>query len=386
MVSNVSTFIALFKNQTIVRIELFNFGEPFRLSMLAKFHSLRIKTIQSVTSTSACLTFEVPENLTNDYTFKAGQYLTLRVEIDGVEVRRSYSLCSAPLDKTLSIGIKRVEGGLFSNHALDSFKEGDMVDVMTPSGGFVFSPDLDQKRHVVLYAAGSGITPILSIAQTVLQEEPLSEVSLFYGNKGFSSVMFAETLEALKNKFISRFRLYHVFTKESQGIPLQKGRMDLPKLNALHDAFLKHDQINEVYVCGPEPMIHAVREMYTTKGLDKKHIHFELFASSSAKQVEKKEIIEAYDCTVDLIIDNDLISFNMNSSDTSILDAAQQAGADVPYACKGGVCCTCKAKITEGSAKMLVNYALEADEIAQGYVLTCQAIPTSERIIITFDE
>lgn len=355
--------------------------------MTPKFYALRIESIQPLTEDSSIITFEVPKDLEKAYAYTAGQYLTIRSNIDGVEVRRSYSLCSSPSEKRWSIGIKRVVEGVFSNYALNTLSKGDLIDVMTPAGGFTYHPKTENVNTIVLIAAGSGITPILSIAKTILDNEPLSKVCMFFGNKGFVQVMFSEELESLKNKYVSRFRLYHVFSQESQGIPLLKGRMNHEKLNALYDGFLTHDNIEQVYVCGPEAMIHDVAAVFEQRGLQKNQIHFELFTSGIANKAEKNiDIIEDVDCEVELIIDDDTMTFSMNSKNQSILDAAQIAGADVPFACKGGVCCTCKAKILEGSAKMRVNYSLEPDEVENGYILTCQAIPTSKKILISFDE
>jgi ring-1,2-phenylacetyl-CoA epoxidase subunit PaaE len=264
---------------------------------------------------------------------------------------------------------------------------GDEIEAMTPAGTFLYESNPTQKKTIVLYAAGSGITPVLSIAKTVLRDEPNSEVCLFFGNKGFSSVMFSEALESLKNKYISRFRLYHIFSQESQGIPVQKGRMDSEKLEALHKYFLRNDKVDDVYVCGPEAMIHAVRNFYLSKGLKAEQIHFELFhANVKASENKTVKIEPQSSCEIDLIIDDDRISFTMTPEDDSILSAAQRAGADVPYACLGGVCCTCKARILSGEAEMKVNYSLEKDEITAGYILTCQAVPTSEKIVVSFDD
>lgn len=355
--------------------------------MSLKFHTLRISSVQPLTADSSKITFQVPESLKEDYRYLSGQYITLKVNIDGVEVRRSYSLCSSPFEDEWSVGIKRVPNGVFSNYALDHLAAGDEIEAMTPAGTFLYESHPKQKKTIVLYAAGSGITPVLSIAKTVLRDEPNSDVCLFFGNKGFSSVMFSEALESLKNKYMSRFRLYHIFSQESQGIPVQKGRMDAEKLEALHTHFLSNDKVDDVYVCGPEAMIHAVRNFYLAKGLKAEQVHFELFhANAKASENTTVKIEPQSSCEIDLIIDDDRISFTMTPEDDSILSAAQRAGADVPYACLGGVCCTCKAKIISGEAEMKVNYSLEKDEITAGYILTCQAIPTSEKIAVSFDD
>lgn len=355
--------------------------------MSLKFHSVLVQSVKPLTEDSAEFTLALPKDLHDVFGYEAGQYLTIKQEIEGQEIRRSYSLCSAPYEKTWKIGIKRVNAGIFSNYALDHLRAGDRLEVMPPMGNFRITPEKSRKSHTVLFAAGSGITPVLSIAKTLLMEEPLSTVTLFYGNKGFSSIMFLEDLEALKNQYITRFRLVHVLSRESQGIPLQKGRIDAEKLDRLFKAFLAQEPINDVYVCGPEAMILSVKNFFEARGLERNQIHFELFHSGLAdgKNLEEK-IIEGVTCEVHLVLDEDAITFEMTREDENLLAAAQRAGADVPFACKGGVCCTCKAKILEGTAEMRVNYALEPEEINQGYVLTCQAIPTSSKITVSFDE
>ena len=355
--------------------------------MSLKFHSITLSAIRSLTDDSAEFSFNIPSDLQGLFSYKAGQYLTFKAHINGEEVRRSYSLCSAPHEGQWQVGIKRVTSGLFSNYAMDHLHAGASLDVMPPAGNFKYETNPSANKHIVLFAAGSGITPILSIAKTILHDEPHSSVTLFFGNKGFSKVMFAEELEQLKNNYLTRFRLFHIFSQESQGIPIQKGRIDQERLAHLHRAFLAHDTIDGVYVCGPEEMILNVKSFFEEKGIASGQIHFELFHSGKAKSSGPMEDIRKVStCEVELIIDDDSISFQMEASDKNLLDAAQRAGADVPFACKGGVCCTCKAKILEGEAEMLVNYALEPEEVEMGYVLTCQAIPTSNKITISFDE
>jgi ring-1,2-phenylacetyl-CoA epoxidase subunit PaaE len=355
--------------------------------MALTFHPINLVSKRFLTDDAAEFTFEIPAESFSLFTFSAGQYLTFRTQWNGEEIRRSYSLCSAPHENRWCVGIKRVEDGIFSNFALDHLDVGSTLEAMPPMGSFTYNTNPQASKHVVLYAAGSGITPILSIIKTILFEEPLSTVSLFYGNKGFSHVMFAEELEQLKNTFLTRFRVFHIFSRESQGIPIQKGRIDKEGIEALDRAFVSGLSIDDLFVCGPESMILAVKNFYLEKGLAKEKIHFELFhANASLRDKATAKATIQGDCEVALIMDDDVISFTMNSSDENLLEAAQKAGADVPYACKGGVCCTCKAKIIEGSASMVVNYALEPDEVESGYVLTCQAMPTTKKITVSFDE
>lgn len=356
--------------------------------MTPKFHTLQVASFIKETEDTVSIRFALPEHLVSEYTYLSGQYLTLRTTIEGEDLRRSYSLCSAPHEQVIRVAIKQVENGKFSSYANQHLHEGDFMEVMTPAGNFVHRPDSTQQKSYVLFAAGSGITPVISIAKSILHAEPLSDVTLFYGNKHFQSIIFREELEALKNQHINRLRVIHVFSRESLGNAIQKGRIDRDKVNQLHTAFLTNQDIDAVYVCGPEEMIHAVKDVMEEKGVSKDRIHFELFTSGKAKNQPVKETQEgpSIASNVSIILDGDQLDIALDSSGDSILDAAQKAGADLPFACKGGVCCTCKAKILEGTARMDVNYALEKDEVDAGYILTCQAHPTSEKLIVSFDD
>jgi ring-1,2-phenylacetyl-CoA epoxidase subunit PaaE len=357
--------------------------------MTPKFHSLQIADIRKETEDTVSIAFEIPEALKNDYTFLAGQYLTLRSTINGEDVRRSYSLCSAPHEGEWRVAVKQVENGVFSTYANNSLKKGDTLDVMTPTGNFCLHPDAAETRSYALFAAGSGITPILSIAKTALKEEPKSDVTLFYGNKNFNSIIFREELEALKNTYMARLRVIHVLSRESLGNDIQKGRINKEKANDLFRAFLKEIPVDAVYICGPEEMILGVKDSMVANGINEKKVHFELFTTPGVKKTEEKTHSsneQEISSNVSIILDGDTLDISLSSTGETILDAAQKAGADLPFACKGGVCCTCKAKILEGSAKMDVNYALEKDEVEAGYILTCQAHPTSEKLVVSFDE
>jgi ring-1,2-phenylacetyl-CoA epoxidase subunit PaaE len=356
--------------------------------MTPKFHALTVADVRQETDDTVSIAFTIPEELRVDYQYKAGQYLTLRATINGEDLRRSYSICTSPNEKEWRVAIKSIEDGIFSAWANRSLKTGDEMQVMTPMGHFAFDPNPNKKNSYVLVAAGSGITPILAIAKTILTEEPLSDVTLIYGNKGFASIIFREALEAIKNEYMHRFNLIHVLSRESVGNPLQKGRIDADKIAKLNKAFFSHQTIDGVFVCGPEQMIHAVKDQMMAFGVDEKLIHFELFATSIPKKEPKQTTSNepTVDSNVTVILDGDQIDLALNSDGMSILDAAQQAGADLPFACKGGVCCTCKARILEGTATMDVNYALEKDEVEAGYILTCQAHPTSEKLVVSFDD
>jgi ring-1,2-phenylacetyl-CoA epoxidase subunit PaaE len=356
--------------------------------MTPKFHTLKISEVRKETADTVSISFEVPEDLKQDYNFTPGQYLTLKTMIKGEDVRRSYSLCSAPHENEWRVAVKQVDGGLFSTLANSELKAGDMMEIMTPMGKFTTEINPSNKKNYVLFAAGSGITPVLSLTKSILKDEPNSTVNLFYGNKSFKTIIFREEIEALKNVYLDRLRIVHILSRESLGNKIQKGRIDKEKCTDLHKAFLSHETINDVFICGPEDMIFAVKEALEEQGVDSKHIHFELFTTDAVKHKtapipENEEEVTA---NVKIIIDGDELDIALNSTGINILDAAQSAGGDLPYACKGGVCCTCKAKIIQGTVRMDVNYALEPDEVEAGYILTCQSHPTSENLIVSFDE
>ena len=355
--------------------------------MTPKFHTLTVKEVRRETEDTVSVAFEIPNELLQDYAYNSGQYLTLRSTINGEDVRRSYSLCSAPYEKEWRVAVKQVEEGVFSSFVNNDLKTGDQLEVMTPMGNFAVDTNPIAQKSYVLFAAGSGITPILSILKQVLQEEPLSDVTLFYGNKNFNSIIFREEIEALKNQYMSRLRVVHVLSRESLGNKIQKGRIDGEKCGDLHKAFLTGSTISEVYICGPEEMILSVKDSLITLGVEAEKVHFELFTTAGSSTKKKAEYTgPQINANVQVILDGDTYDIELGSDGETILDAAYKAGADLPFACKGGVCCTCKAKVIEGEARMDVNYALDADEVAAGYILTCQAHPTTEKLVVSFDD
>ena len=358
--------------------------------MTPKFHTLKINEVRRETEDAVSVAFDVPSELKEDYQFEAGQYLTLRATINGEDLRRSYSICSSPLDDELRVAIKEVPEGKFSGFANKELKGGDHLEVMTPMGNFKLQPDNVNKKSYALFAAGSGITPIIAIAKTILKAEPNSDITLFYGNKGFHSIIFREELEALKNTHMDNFRIVHVLSRESLGNKIQKGRIDEDKCINLYNAFLKDMPLDEVFICGPEAMILGVKDAMKSLDVPEDKVHFELFTTpgQSTNGAPKKATSNEPNVAsnVHIIVDGDQIDLALDSTGDNILDAAQKAGADLPFACKGGVCCTCKAKVLEGNAVMDVNYALEPDEVEAGYILTCQSHPTSEKLIVSFDD
>ena len=354
--------------------------------MTPVFHSLKIADLRRETKDTVSVALEVPDELKKDYSFFSGQYLTFKLMVDGEEIRRSYSLCSSPFENEWRVAIKQVEDGRFSTFANNELKKGTVLEVMTPTGHFKVETNPANEKHYVLFAAGSGITPIISIIKSVLKNEPNSRITFFYGNKNFASIIFREEIEALKNEYIDRLSVVHILSRESLGNALQKGRIDAEKCEKLIKTFLQHETIDGVYVCGPEQMIHAVKDSFINHGVESKKIHFELFGVPVSAKAEVTEPMENILAHVTVIMDGDALEIALNSNDENVLDAAQKAGADLPFACKGGVCCTCKAKILEGTARMEVNYALEEEEVEAGYILTCQAHPTSEKLVVSFDE
>lgn len=356
------------------------------------FHKLRVSDITRETDSCVSVAFEVPSDLREDYSFIPGQYLTLEIEIDGDKVRRSYSICSSPLDGELRVAIKKVEEGRFSTWANEKLTVGLEMDVMTPDGNFHTPLNADNQKEYVAFAAGSGITPVYSILKSVLEIEPESKFTLFYGNKTATSIIFRDKIDALKNLYMGRLEVHHILSQEDQGTDHLKGRIDEMKCVTFSEKFFDAASVDEYFLCGPEPMINAVNDSLLKLGVDKKKVHFELFTSPSQSLAHKTTASadgkgkEKMMSDVTVILDGDETHFSVASNGFSILDSALDAGADVPYACKGAVCCTCRAKVIEGSVEMDMNYALEDEEVEEGYVLTCQSHPTTEKVVISFDD
>ena len=356
--------------------------------MSLHFHSLFIKQIRKETDDCVSIAFDIPDDLKKTFQYHAGQYLTLRTMINGEEIRRSYSLCSSPLHNEWRVAIKKNEGGVFSTYANETLKAGDCIDVMPPVGKFITTIHSANQKKYLAIAAGSGITPVFSIIQTILEAEPNSHVTLVYGNKNRSSIIFKEALDALKNKWIDRFQLIHILSREKTDAAIHYGRIDDEKLQELIK-LIGLKQIDEFFICGPEQMIHNTKTFLIAQHIDAKKIHIELFASKKRESIvvnrELQTIDDSPKSKITVKLDGVSFDFDLAFNSNSILDAALQQGADLPYACKGGVCCTCKAKLIEGKVKMDVNYSLEPEEIEAGYILTCQSHPTTERVVVDYD-
>jgi len=356
--------------------------------MASRFHNIRVADIQKTTDKCSLVSFDIPAELQEEFHYKQGQYLTLRAEIDGENVQRSYSLCSCPNRAEWQVGVKKIHGGLFSTYVNDVLKVGDTVEAMIPKGNFFVEVQPEAERNFIAIAAGSGITPIYSIIKTHLESEPRSTFKLLYTNQTVASVILKEEIEGLKNRFMDRFEVFHFLTRQNRGIDLFNGRLDAEKLEKLSQSVIDIKQVDHVFSCGPEEMVFMAKDFFTSKGLDEKKIHFELFTSSSTKKGVRKEITEELKgliSDVTILDGGKSFNFKIHQGSNNILDAALEANADLPFACKGGVCSTCKAKVVEGKVEMEVNYALEEEEVAEGYVLTCQAIPCSEKVVVDFD-
>ncbi len=357
--------------------------------MATHFYPLKIKSVKRETPECVSILFEIPDALKENFRYDAGQHLTIRTNINGKEIRRNYSLCSSPLSNEWRIAIKKMEGGLFSTFANGNLKAGDILDVMPPMGKFFTVLNSIHKKNYVAIAAGSGITPILSIITTTLQTEPASSFILVYANKTRGDIIFKDALDALKNKHMNRFSVHHIFSREKTDAAINEGRIDEAKAAIIFSKFIEIKSMDECFICGPAAMIETVRNYLEQSGFDKKKIHYELFAAATQNIIAtSRPTIDKTDSptsNITIKLDGRALSFKLPYDGFSILDAALQQGADLPYACKGGVCCTCKAKLLEGEVKMDLNYGLEQDEVDAGYILTCQSHPLTEQVTVDFD-
>ncbi|MEZ5476581.1 MAG: 1,2-phenylacetyl-CoA epoxidase subunit PaaE [Thiolinea sp.] len=360
-----------------------------------RFYPLNIADVRPETATAVCITFAVPADLQETFRFKQGQFLTLRALIDGEDVRRSYSICSGVADGQLRVGIKRVRGGKFSNYANDHFQPGMSVEVMPPQGSFYTETAPTQAKNYMCLADGRGNTPILSIIKTLLHEDPDSRVTLVYGNRRSNSVMFKDELGFIKNRYLQRFNWINIMSEEDQGSDVLNGRVDNAKGTQLHKSRLINlFDTDDVFICGPESMLSEVSRGFRGVGFDDEHIHYELFSNSaedSEKMLEKaQQRIEQYGeektSKVTVIADGRAISFDLATVGENILDAGMHNGLELPYSCKAGVCSTCKAKLVKGEVDMDIAHGLEAHEVEAGYILTCQAHPLSDEVVVDFDQ
>lgn len=358
--------------------------------MAVHFHPLKVKLVKKETPDCVSIAFDIPEALQKDFLFSQGQNITIKKDFDGEEVRRSYSICAAPFENELKVAVKKVDGGKFSCFANDDLQAGDILEILPPTGKFNTKLDVTNSKEYVAFVAGSGITPVISIIKTTLRTEPNSNFTLVFGNRSRGSIIFFEELEGLKNKYLRRFNFINVLSREKTDAPLNFGRIDEAKLADL-SKLIKYEAVDEYFICGPEEMIFCVKDFLEKKQVDKKKIHFELFTTPGQKKpvAGSRQLAvgnEGPKSKITVKLDGRSFDFDLSlNSDASILDAALQQGADLPFACKGGVCCTCKARLLEGEVEMDVNWGLEHEEIEQGFILTCQSHPTTEKVVVDFD-
>ena len=366
------------------------------MSTSPRFHDLRVSRISPEAAGSVAVALSVPDALLDSFDFQPGQYLTLRSKIDGADVRRSYSICCThshlKSQHELVVGIRPMEGGVFSNWAAHNLKAGDTLAVMPPDGRFVSKRP--RALHRVGFAAGSGITPILSIMASTLEDQPESKFTLVYGNRRMATVMFNEALQDLKDRYPSRLTLIHILSRQVQEVDMLEGRIDAAKVRTIIDTLLPVASMDEVFVCGPESMIEATQSSLLAAGVPANRVHTERFTSPTLEAMpaaERKAAVlgsapvAAGDIALTVVVDGKPHELRM-SRDQKILDVALNAGLDLPWSCKGGVCCTCRAKVMEGSVQMEKNFTLESWELDKGFVLSCQARPTSDRVVVSYDE
>jgi ring-1,2-phenylacetyl-CoA epoxidase subunit PaaE len=356
--------------------------------MSAHFHRLRIAEIVPETAEANSIRFEVAPELADAFRFRAGQHLTLRAEIDGEEVRRNYSLCTAPGDGELTVTVKRIAGGKFSNWVGDNLKAGDEVDVMPPLGSFTCDFDPAKARRYVGIAGGSGITPVLSLIRTALSTEPGSRFTLFYGNRDSASVIFLEALAALKDRYLDRFELFHFLAEEEQDVELFNGLLDKPTCGLAIDELVPDAAaVDAWFICGPGPMMDAAESALLERGIAKDHIHIERFTADrpSAALAQEMAELQSKAAGTTMAVTLDGRTRRVPFSEANILDSARVAGLPAPFACKAGVCATCRARVTSGKVTMAARYGLSDEEIAAGYVLTCQSVPVGDGVAVDYD-
>jgi ring-1,2-phenylacetyl-CoA epoxidase subunit PaaE len=356
---------------------------------LSKFHPLPIARVERETRDAVAITFAVPEALRDHFRFEQGQHLTLRTDLGGEDVRRSYSICSAVQDGTLRIAVKKASGGAFSTWANNALKAGDTIDVMPPLGHFNVPLDAAASKHYLGFAAGSGITPLLSIVKTTLAVEPRSRFTLVYGNRASGTVMFKEELAALKDTYLGRFNLVHVLSREAQDIELLHGRIDRAKADALLAQWVRLEDIDAAFVCGPEGMMDAVTAALKARGFPDARIKVERFAASIPKHthvVQQAPEPGHTECEVTVILDGATRTFVLEKTKDNILEAGLRNGLELPYSCKGGVCSTCRCRLVHGEVDMDVNFALEDYEVARGFILACQSYPATDKVTIDYDQ
>ena len=357
--------------------------------MSIEFHKLRVAEVKRETADAVSVRLELPPELADTFKFRAGQHLTFRRTIGGEELRRNYSLCVAPDEGVLKIGVKQIAGGVFSGWVNSALKAGDELEVMAPHGSFCWTFDANARNEYAAFAGGSGITPILSLMKTALSLEPHSRFTLFYGNRTSVGIMFLEEIAALKDRYLDRLQVYHFLEDEEEEIALFNGRLDRAKTEEILGALIDPGHVDAFFICGPGPMMDAIEEALLARGVDRPRMLIERFTTGplSAAQAAAARAAEekAAGLKMSVTLNGRRVNVTFDPEKHSILDNVRAAGLPAPFACKGGVCATCRAKVTAGDVQMKVNYGLSAEELADGYVLTCQATPVSEGVALTYD-
>lgn len=371
--------------------------EPAPQRKRARFHPLAVREVRRLTEDSIEVTFDVPEEFADEYDYAPGQYLALRMDLNGRELRRSYSICAAPVPGELRVAIKRDLGGEFSTWANESLTAGTVIDVMSPQGTFTTKVGPDTDRHYTAIVAGSGITPVMSLVRTILAASPRTRFSLVYSNRTAQDVMFLEELAELKDRYPSRFALYHVLTRERRVSDVFSGRLDAERLQTFLDHLMRPRDVDEWFICGPFELVQLVRDTLEEAGVDRQHVRFELFTTDRPDRlavgehsahhgrpvvVDESEGVHTINFTLDGV--SATVTTALHSRET-VLNAALRVRSDVPFACAGGVCGTCRAKLMSGTVTMDENYALEPEELERGYILTCQSHPTSDAVTVNYD-
>lgn len=358
---------------------------------MADFYKLKVKSLKEETNECVSLELEVPKELRKEFRYGAGQHIIFKRDFDGEDIRRTYSLWTDPFSREWKVCVKHIPNGKFSGFVHHDLKEGDYVLASSPTGKFGTDVDLepDKQRNFLFFAAGSGITPIISMVKMVLEQEPNAKCQLFYVNREIQSIVFREELEQLKNRFIGRFELYHILTRQKRDIDLLNGRLNKEKLRELSETLINLKDVDHVFMCGPEEMTFEIRDELVELGVEKRKIHYELFVTGLSEEDKKRAaaaLESKYDGTKVTVIEGGTeTQFTMSDTYDNVLDAAIAAGANVPFACKDGMCSTCKCKVVEGEVVMKKNYALEKNDLDQGYVLSCQSVPTTENLRVNFD-
>lgn len=358
--------------------------------MAKHFHKVKIKNIRRETADCVSIEFDINEDLWPLFTYKQGQNIAIKSHLD--DVRRTYSICSSPLENKLSVAVKRVPKGVFSSYAVENLKPGDELEIMEPAGSFFTELDEKQKKNYLFFAAGSGITPVISIIKSVLAIEKNSTATLVYGNRNAASIIFKEELEGLKNLHLTRFNLIYIISREPTESPLNSGRIDETKLKEL-EKVIDYTEADEIFICGPEEMIFTIKDFVHAKGVDTRKVHFELFTTEAMRSQQKETVSPDLKTTgaknisqVTITVDGRTYEVEVPYKKPTILDAGLDKGINLPYSCKGGVCTTCRAKLLEGEVEMDCNYGLEDHEVEDGYILTCQAHPRTPTCVVDYDQ